>query len=348
MKLSTPEQQLQHELNIDPTHTLWLADENALGVNLSEPVAAAVTNRWDIYQHAQAQQRWFTDWDLQAALTSGRYRRVIYRVSKERPVVHHLLNQLADHWQQWDELLLIGQKNEGLKSFADQAGKRFGNKQLKKQGNHYTASIASREPTATPLDTQDYARLRETARWGDLALLSKPGTFGWQKIDEGSCFLLEQLAQLAPELPPARRVLDLGCGYGFITLGARQLLPSPAIHWLGTDNCAAALQAYAANCGAFAEGFAGDRGLDVNGKPLKDAVDLVLCNPPFHQGFSPSGDITQRFVTAMHQWLTPKGTALVVVNQFVGLEKPAKALFGEVREIANNGSFRVLRLVRGR
>ncbi|UTA49332.1 methyltransferase [Simiduia sp. 21SJ11W-1] len=347
MKCNTPEQHLAEALGHQPGSTLWLADENALGLKLPVPVACTVTNRFDVHQQINSPNNIFNDWDLTPAFAGANFTQVVYRVSKERPVVHHLLNQLAEHHAQWQQLILIGQKNEGLKSYADLAGKRFGNKQVKKHGNYYVACIQSRAPDGAPLESQNYPELRVTQHWGEQPLYSKPGTFGWQKIDDGSVFLIEQLQLLAEELAPrTHRVLDLGCGYGFITLAARTLLNTPATQWLGTDNCAAALSAYARNCGDFAEGFTGDRGLDNQQHPLRPAVDLVLCNPPFHQGFSPEANITQRFVAAMHQWLTPKGTALVVVNQFVGLEKHAQGLFSKVAEVAKNGSFRVIRLTK--
>lgn len=346
MKFANAEQHLLAELAQAAPDTLWLADENTQGLAaIATPTAAAVTNRWDVYQHLTSEARWFCDWDLTAALDARHYRRVVYRVSKERPVVHHLLNQLAARHPRWDQLILIGQKNEGIKSYADHAGTLFGNKHLKKHGNHYLAAVTSAPPQAPELDCQDYPTLRTTCHWQDAPLQAKPGTFGWQKVDDGSQFLIEQIPHWAAQLPQLpKRILDLGCGYGLISLAARALLPQPDIHWLATDNCAAALIAVQHNCGAWADCFAGDRGLDKLGVPLREPVDLVLCNPPFHQGFSPSGDITEKFVEAMHHWLAPGGQALVVVNQFVGLEKRALSLFRQIKVMANNGSFKVLTL----
>jgi 16S rRNA (guanine1207-N2)-methyltransferase len=270
---------------------------------------------------------------------------VVYRVSKERPVVHYLLNQLAAHHQNWDTLILIGQKNDGIKSYADHACSLFGNKHLKKHGNHYLATIAAAAPQAPALDCLDYPTLRTTCHWQEIPLQAKPGTFGWQKVDDGSRFLIEQFPLWSAHVAqPPKRILDLGCGYGFISVAAHTLLPQADICWLATDNCAAALSAVQRNCGNWADSFAGDRGLDAQGAPLRAPVDLILCNPPFHQGFSPSGDITEKFVHAMHRWLVPGGQALVVVNQFVGLEKRARGLFRQIKEIANNGSFKVLAL----
>lgn len=346
--MNSTDQRLASELLEQPQDTLWLADENALTfINSHQQVPATLTNRWDIYDSAQRKgaQCWFTDWDLNAALSQHNFSRIVYRVSKERPVVHHLLNQLAKQPQRWQSLTLLGQKNEGIKSYADGAAKLFGNKAINKHGNDYVARFqAPPQPSENTLNDQRYGQLRTIAEWHTTPIQSKPGTFGWQKIDEGSRFLVEQLPSVLQGLsrPPAR-VLDLGCGYGFLSLAGHELLPDAA--WFATDNCAAALTAFEANCGAWATSFAGDRGLDGDANPLSLPVDLLLCNPPFHQGFSTSGDLTEKFVRAMHQWLTPSGLALVVVNQFVGLEKRAQGLL-KATQVADNGSFRVLALRR--
>lgn len=350
-RLNSTDQLLQTLLLEDPDNTLWLADESALTLleHDSAGLPALLTNRFDIAAQVQNGQCWFNDWDLQPAFKDKHYTRIIYRLSKEKLVSHHLLNQLADILTDGDEIILLGQKNEGIKSIADSAATCFGNKKIQKKGADYLVHIAAGRQSAVRLDAKDYNHLRPTLEWQHQTLVSKPGTFGWQKIDDGSQFLLDAMVEFAGQLPPPpRRILDLGCGYGFLSTGARTQFgaDSPHTTWLATDNCAAALSACAANCGAWADVFAGDRGLDPAGQPLREPVDLIVCNPPFHQGFSPTVDITDRFLQAMHRWLVPGGQALVVVNQFVGIEKKAKGLFKSSHALANNGSFKVMLLKR--
>ena len=365
-RLSSTDQVLEQCLLASEEKTLWLADENALALveSLQAPFPDLITNRFDIHARAagQSEYTWFTDWDLAPCFESHQYQRVVYRISKEKPVIHHLLNQLSQYLKAGATVLLIGQKNEGIKSIADSAANCFGNKKISKSGSDYLVTINVTDKATAALDCQDYATLRPIAQWQASSIQSKPGTFGWQKIDDGSAFLLDNLAELMANskddtraktsarvaLETPSRVLDLGCGYGFLSIGAKSLSAKQwqNTHWLATDNCAAAITACQANCGSWAEVFAGDRGLGSNGKPLHDKVDLILCNPPFHQGFSPSGDITEKFLKAMQAWLTPKGQALIVVNQFVGIEKRSTGLFKSCQLIADNGSFKVLLLQR--
>ena len=78
------------------------------------------------------------------------------------------------------------------------------------------------------------------------------------------------------------------------------------------------------------------------GNQLSGRFDLILCNPPFHKGFDVSNDISSHFVNAIHRLLNPNGAALVVVNQFVGIEKRASGKFASINELARNKSFKLI------
>lgn len=333
----------------DVDNTLWLADENALSIMQSmAALPAMVSNRHDIASAARKReaQCWYNDWDLQPAFSAQQFSRVIYRISKEKPVIHHLLNQVAQLLPSGGTLTLLGQKNDGIKTIANNAAMLFGNKSIEKHGADYLVHLTKQKTPDSTLETQNYTALRPIDEFAGLIPHSKPGTFGWNKIDAGSAFLLEHLAAIV-EQKTAKRILDLGCGYGLLSLVAQSLPQLSKANWLATDNCAAAIEACSFNTKEFnADVFAGDCGLDGDGQPLREKVELVLCNPPFHQGFDVSGDLTSKFLVAMQRWLNSGGCALVVVNQFVGIEKKAAPLFKSVKCLADNGSFKVMLLTR--
>jgi len=183
--------------------------------------------------------------------------------------------------------------------------------------------------------------LREITRAPQPVFFSKPGQFGWQKTDAGSVFLLASLEQLAPAIPP--HLLDLGCGYGYLAVGAATQIfnTAPAAITL-TDNNAAALLAAEKNCALHqltATLCAGDAG-----NTLSQKADLLLCNPPFHQGFSVSGDLTDKFLAAAARLTTHQGQALFVVNAFIPLEQKARRFFAHSQTLANNQQFKVIQL----
>lgn len=325
--------------------TLWIADENAqdiVGAILPCANLDILSNRFDIAAAASSAGHavQFSDFDF-SHYQPGSAQRIVYRVSKEKPVVNHVLNHAFQLLATGGELLIAGLKAEGTKTYIDKCKQLFGNGSMEKSNSAYighfykTADI----PCADFLDDQDYSSLR-MIHTQTLDFFSKPGLFGWNRIDRGSEFLVQALPDcLARFTVQPQSLLDLGCGYGYLTLMTRDL---PLSRRVATDNNAAAVLAIKKNAGHY--------GIDVDivaadaGSSLNGLFDLVLCNPPFHQGFSVAGDLTDKFLQSAQRLLSTKGAALFVVNSFIGIEKKAARHFSSVTLLGNNGSFKLLML----
>jgi 16S rRNA (guanine1207-N2)-methyltransferase len=345
---------LSHYQNAAEAPTLWLCDEAARDFTEQLPSrerTQLISNRWDVYQRLSAggHRASFNDFDL-TDMAAASQARVYYRISKEKPVVHHIINAAARVLQPGGELVIAGLKNEGAKNFLDKAARVLGcAKATQKHGLAYSAQLGKQHINAL-LDDSDYTHLRPiatltSANGREPTLWSKPGQFGWQKVDAGSEFLITTLSEQLPLNDVAARVLDLGCGYGYLTARAAHGLFNPSTtHFTLTDNNAAALHSARYNTkqlGLTAEVIAADAGAGINQR-----FDVVLCNPPFHQGFNVSDDLTERFIASASAHLKPEGQAYFVVNGFIGLEQKAKAHFGACREISNNKQFKVMALSR--
>ena len=329
--------------------TLVIADENTLhsmSLLVAIPDLTLYTNRYDVHETAQAlgiTPALFGDLALNT-LDSGSFDTIAFRCSKEKLVSHHVINQSFDLLKADGKLLLAGNKNEGIKSLIENAGKAYGEKaKAQKSGNQYYGVI-SKHANLKPLKDEDYPALRPTIPakpeqrvYNDL--VSKPGIFGWKKIDQGSLFLLDTLIPLLQDKPKDNLSgIDLGCGWGH--LSAALLEEVPISRWVATDNNAAAIMACTENLKIFpqAEVIADDCG-----RKIRERFHLVVSNPPFHQGFSVDSQLTQKFIRSAHSHLKPNGQAVFVVNSFIGVEKAGTGLFGNIETLANNGSFKVIR-----
>lgn len=316
---------------------LLLADEHCL----SEPTfkLPVVTNRVDVAQRfaAGGHQVVTGDFDLSGFAPECVY----YRVSKEKPLVHYLLNEALARLPLGGRLVLTGEKGDGLKTYADKARQVVGSpkQQSKGAGGALLADIEKcREPDQR-LDDSNYTALINIAPHDHPELYSKPGVYGWKKIDRGSALLIEGLDSLAGLAPQS--VLDLGCGYGYLTVMAHVRFPEAC--FTATDNNATALLACEKNVTTHT----------IQGKvvgadcadTLTDKVDLLLCNPPFHKGFDIHGDLTRCFLGAAARLLNPQGRALFVVNQFIALEQKAEGLFSRRRLLLEREGFRVFELM---
>lgn len=313
---------------------LLLADEHC--ITLPARQLPVVTNRVDVAERFR--QAGFTVALEDFLLESIDASTVFYRVSKEKALVHYLLNRVLTQLPIGGQLVLTGEKGDGLKTYADKARAMVGSdKDLSKgNGGSLQAVIRKNHAPSTLLDDSDYQRIRPITSDSPI-LHSKPGVYGWQKVDRGSALLIRALEGVA-EAPAT--VLDLGCGYGYLTVMAHQRFPGA--RFLATDNNVTALAACRKNIeahGIDAELVAADCAVGISQR-----VDLVLCNPPFHKGFDIHGDLTQAFVSAAAERLAPGGRALFVVNHFIALEQKSAPWFGRCELLLSEGGFKVCSL----
>jgi 16S rRNA (guanine1207-N2)-methyltransferase len=120
----------------------------------------------------------------------------------------------------------------------------------------------------------------------------------------------------------------------------------PCARRVATDNNAAAIIAAEKNFALYAmqvEVMADDCG-----STLQERFDLILCNPPFHQGFSTDSQLTDKFLRQTQRLLAAEGNALFVVNQFIALERAAEKYFRCIEQFASNRSFKLIRLAQPR
>lgn len=339
---------LKPELDSATGAALWIADENALRpaqLTAPNPHIQVISNRYDLFQKLRDNgwQCEFSDFDL-SGFSDHSLDRICYRVSKEKPVVHHIINEAFRCLKEGGKLAISGLKNEGIKTYLDKAKKLFaGQIELVKSDKNTWMGILQRpaEAASPLLDDQDYDIIREVASDQQFSYCSKPGVFGWNKIDKGSEYLISELTQFTDQLSQApARILDLGCGYGYLSLNCQHL----DAEITATDNNAAAISicrehfkrynikgsVIAADCAA----------------GIEEKFPMIICNPPFHQGFSVEGDLTDRFLKATRQRLASDGVACFVVNLHIPLERKAQSLFSTVKTVDGNGSFKLVLLAK--
>ena len=329
--------------NLNEKSHLWLLGEASSSQAIEQILAlektCIITNRWSELC-AGNERLVFNDFNLSLPQIAPFPRCVYLPIPKERPQLNYLVNQCAQYLPVGGQLFVSGEKNQGIKSLAKAASQLFGESNTEKHGNQYLVTLEktrSVTDSSALLNDKRYKELRPIMELGNLTCYSKPGVFGWDKQDAGSALLIDYLSQSLIQFEPDRaEVLDLGCGYGYLTMSASSLGFKKLY---ATDNNAAALLAIDEN--------AKQNNIDIEywpddvGKNIDRSFDLVLCNPPFHQGFDHQKSITQEFIGQMARLTSPTGTALVVVNQFIGLQPLAAKVFSNVEIVAENKSFKV-------
>ncbi|HCO60181.1 MAG TPA: hypothetical protein DIT58_08320, partial [Porticoccaceae bacterium] len=340
---------------------LLVADENLgeASFNTIDSGIDVISNRFDIAHSAQnaGLQTHFNDFDF-SGYPANHFARLCYRLSKEKAVVEHVIRQALRVLQVEGELILCGAKNEGLKRFAKYAAQLFqGSADIRKTGSLYLARItkngneASTQPPPddygqtlpVEVDLEDLGLPSLQGRTR-ITLASKAGMFGAGRIDAGSAMLAACMPAFFAGFDRApRSLLDLGCGYGYLSVCAGGFGFERIV---ATDNCAAAIEACKKN--AATSGLPIEVIADDCAGSIRDPFDVVLCNPPFHRGFKADSRLGLRFLQTAANRLKPHGQALFVVNQFIPLEKLAASYFESLEVIARDPSFKLMTLSRPR
>jgi 16S rRNA (guanine1207-N2)-methyltransferase len=175
----------------------------------------------------------------------------------------------------------------------------------------------------------------------DLVLHNGPGVFARDRVDLGMCALL-------PHLPRGEGglLVDLGCGNGAVALALARHNPEATV--LGVDESYQAVACARAN--AARAGLPEQRVRFAVADALSDqppgTVDVVACNPPFHQDRAVGDALAWRMFTQAHRALVIGGRLLVVGNRHLAHDRRLARVFGEVRRLASSDRFEVFEAVR--
>jgi len=330
----------QHRNQWASESTLIFATES-MGLLNTQP-CTVITNRFDLYEQLKRskQQVAFSDFvfaDCVALANDRNYTDVVVRIDKEKPLCHHLFNIGAQLLTDGGTLWVVGHKNEGLKTYAKKLSKlAIGEVQVYKgrEGFQLLAFKVDEVNLDAQFDAQEYDALRAIS--SEPALISKPGQYGWKKIDQGSKLLMNTVASHY-KFSADDRVLDLGCGYGYLSVIASM---HPYDEIIATDNNAASIASATANFES--NNIKGSVVAADCAKGLEGRFNLLLCNPPFHTGFSHDTALTEKFARTIASRLRRKGKAYIVVNQFIAIA-PILAKQGlTVEELDLDQGYRIL------
>ncbi len=174
----------------------------------------------------------------------------------------------------------------------------------------------------------------------DFVIESLPAVFARDHLDIGTRLLVPHVCQSASDLPEGARVLDLACGNGVLGLAA--LTANPALDMTFTDVSSQAIASVTRLLGEnalsdnthlhFADGIPTDAGL----------FDLILFNPPFHEGGVVGDQIALRLFEQASRHLKPGGKLLIGGNRHLGYHRSLRRFFPLVNQLDANPKFVVL------
>jgi len=269
--------------------------------------------------------------------------------------------QLANAWESLrpgGAFYLSGSKNQGIQSVIKDAEMLFGPSVILayKKGNRLVrmlkADVSSNEtytdtsknpPPSWTLEPGIFPgtwhEFDASIQGRNIHLFSMPGIFSYDRLDEGSCLLLDYVS-----INAGQRILDLGCGHGILGLYAATLCQECQVDMVDVNLLAveAARKNIEHHQAPNAAVFPSDVLRAVSG----NLYDLILSNPPFHAGTSVEYKITHAFIHQSAQALRHGGRLLLVANRFIRYDRLMTEVFENVQVVAQTEKYHVLMGVR--
>jgi 16S rRNA (guanine1207-N2)-methyltransferase len=237
-------------------------------------------------------------------------------------------------------IYVAGAKTQGIGAVKRQVAELFGAAGTLgyRKGVHVFAATrpAAWEAAGYSLAGEEQPETVDIALRGQAVRLAlRDGVFARGGLDDGTRLLLETL-----DVRPTDRALDLGCGGGIVGLLLARLAPLGHVDLVDSDLAAVALARanLQANGITNAAVYAGDGFHALPGT----RYELIVTNPPFHIGRRQTSAVARAFIAGAARALRDGGRFYVVANRFLAYERDMLAAFGDVREIAGDGRYKVL------
>lgn len=265
----------------------------------------------------------------------GPFDRVLVRVPKTLALLEEQLIRLQGHLAPGAQVIAGAMIKHLPRAAGDLLEKYIGPVQAslaQKKARLLTATVEERTLARSPYPTRYHLDTPP------LALLNHANVFCREGLDIGTRAFLPHLSRNLGQA----RVADLGCGNG--VLGIASALANPEAHYTLVDESYMAVQSARENWQA----ALGDRpacieAADGLASQEKQSLDVVLCNPPFHQQQVVGDFLAWRMFQQAREALVVGGALYIVGNRHLGYHSKLARLFRGVEQVAATPKFVVLK-----
>ncbi|MFZ5916287.1 MAG: class I SAM-dependent methyltransferase [Chloroflexota bacterium] len=275
--------------------------------------------------------------DGAAAVRDVAFDVVASHLPRGRAVAQQLIVEAAAVLKPGGRFYLAGHKRTGIKPFLDYARQVFGNAQVLALKQSYRVALCLKDANtaAPPTDLDRWYEFTAQTGEGPLGFVSRPGIFSWDRLDAGTRRLIQTM-----HLRPDDTVLDLGCGYGIVGLVAARQAHRGRVYL--ADSNVVAVEAARRTLALHGVINAEARLSDCAAALSDLSFDVVVTNPPFHQGRATDYDVAHQFIRDAAHILQRRGRLYVVANRFIRYEHLLSELFHELSVPYEDNLYRVL------
>jgi 16S rRNA (guanine1207-N2)-methyltransferase len=238
-------------------------------------------------------------------------------------------------------IVLAGTNDAGIRSARDAYEKNIGPVERKIVGNHSALYVGRNKKLGAGKTWRDFLSFsalsyERDGRAIEIDAANLPGVFSTGELDEGTKALLDNI--------PFDRasVLDIGCGAGVIGAIYKKISQKSAVTM--SDSSMLAVRASEETLKKnFGEGSEARVVLSDVFDGIVGAFDLILCNPPFHNGVRTDYSFIERFARDAKKHLNRKGEVYVVANSFLPYQETLAKHIGPTDIVYDGKKFRVFR-----
>lgn len=177
----------------------------------------------------------------------------------------------------------------------------------------------------------------------DMYLWQVPGVFSYQRPDPGTLLLLEGASDILLDLSRDSTVLDLGCGSGIIAV-YMALLGFGRV--TASDISAEALSVTSKNASQ-SNVWHSITTIAANMLEGLGSYDLILTNPPFHEGLAKNTAAVAAMFDSFDSHLNAGGRLILVENNFLQYEKTLAQQGRDVQVLDKNSKYTVIMAGKG-
>ena len=227
-------------------------------------------------------------------------------------------------------LCLQAHRRQGGETFVRYTVERFGSVELLaiRGGHRLYRAIRGPEPpaSASDQDTPETVVLQETVRGLTISLETQAGVFSRHRFDTASRLLAETM-----DIGPTDEVADLGCGAGLLGIVAARLAPQGTVMLL--DNRVQTVEVARRNLRR--NGVANATVLLSDGLQAvgQRNFDVIVSNPPLHEGGVYRTTPAARFVAAAATHLRARGRLFLVGPRTLPVPRLAAPHFHECQVV---------------
>ena len=258
-------------------------------------------------------------------------RTVLWRLPKSVGAVEEYAGLIAHHAASDVRVVACGRDKHLSRSMNEALARHFTSVRASR-GHRKARALLAEGANPGPITWPRTAHLEAL----EIDVLAHGATFSTNRLDRGTALLLDQFDRLPADVS----AVDLGCGSGILAAAlALQGRPVTAIDvtWSGADAARLTASANELRIDVLRrDGLAG----------WTEPLDLIVMNPPFHDGTAKDTEPTRRLINQAGAALAPGGELWVVFNAHLPYLQWLNRAIGRTRIEARDRSFLVTRSVR--